>query len=112
MKSSIEEISELRKRSEVLEMVIKERKNLTEKMKKMDMVEDAIVRLKEKALLADQLAEENQKMCQVLEIMKYKPHVFLAEIFFLTTFRIIVGENFKKMRVMDIKQNSRLKTVF
>lgn len=81
MKSSIEEISELRKRSEILEMVIKERKNLTEKMKKMDMVEDAIVRLKEKALLADQLAEENQKMCQVLEIMKYKSHVFLVETF-------------------------------
>lgn len=52
-------------------MVMNERKNLTEKMKKMDMVEDAIVRLKEKALLAEQLAEENQKMCQVLEVMKY-----------------------------------------
>lgn len=52
-------------------------------MKKMEMVEDAIIRLKEKALRADQLAEENQKMCQVLEILKYVP--FIAKNSFVTT---------------------------
>lgn len=70
VQSSIEEISELRKRSEILDKVIQERQNLTEKMRKMEMVEDAIIRLKEKALMTDQLAEENQKLCQVLEKLK------------------------------------------
>lgn len=50
---------------------MEERNNLLDKLQQAEGIEDAILKLKEKAMLADRLSEENKKMCQLLQNMKY-----------------------------------------
>lgn len=50
---------------------MEERNNLLDKLQQAEGIEDAILKLKEKAMLADRLSDENKKMCHMLQNMKY-----------------------------------------